>query len=193
MAAFLGLMSGLGVTFAADSGPTAALQAEYVLQPLDMLKVVVFQEEDLEREVRLSQESTVSLPLIGNVALKGRTVREAQDVIRDAYERDYLVNPQISLTVTEYAKQVVNVLGAVTTAGAVEIPPEQPLNLLDAITRAGGFTRLADRRHLKLTRTDEDGKAVTFEINADDIIRGTTDKTWMLKTGDVIYVPERIL
>lgn len=180
---------------AGESGPSVSgtTQAEYVLQPLDLLKVVVFQETDLEREVRLTQESTVSLPLIGTVSLKGKTTREAQQLISEAYEHDFLVNPQISLTVLEYAKQTVNVLGAVTTAGAILIPPEQPLNLLDAVSRAGGFTRLADRRHVKLTRIGDDGRKITFEINADEIIQGATDKTWLLKNGDVVYVAERIL
>jgi polysaccharide export outer membrane protein len=194
VAAFLGLTICLGGLRAADTRTVAApAQAEYVVQPLDVLKVVVFQEEDLEREVRVTQESSVSLPLIGTISLQGRTVREAQELIRDAYERDFLVNPQITLTVTEYAKQVINVLGAVTTAGAIPIPPEQPLNLLDAIARAGGFTRLADRRHIKLTRNGDDGRPVTHEINADEIIQGSTGKTWLLKTGDVVFVPERIL
>jgi polysaccharide export outer membrane protein len=175
------------------SSAPAPAQAEYVLQPLDLLKVVVFQETDLEREVRVTQESSVSLPLVGTIVLKGRTTREAQQLISEAYERDYLVNPQISLTVLEYAKQTVNVLGAVTTAGAILIPPEQPLNLLNAVARAGGFTRLADRRHLKLTRLGDDGRNVTYEINADEIIQGSTDKTWLLKNGDVIFVSERIL
>jgi polysaccharide biosynthesis/export protein len=184
----------LAVNPASAASPSAGTgQAEYVLQPLDLLKVVVFQEPDLEREVRLTQESSVSLPLIGTIELKGRTTREAQQLIGEAYERDFLVNPQISLTVLEYSKQTVNVLGAVTNAGAILIPPEQPLSLLDAVARAGGFTRLADRRHVKLTRIDEDGKNITFEINADEIIQGTTGKTWVLKNGDVVYVTERIL
>jgi polysaccharide export outer membrane protein len=188
------LLTTLAVSAAGAGSPgSTAAQAEYVLQPLDLLKVVVFQETDLEREVRLTQESSVSLPLVGTISLKGRTTREAQQLISEAYEHDYLVNPQISLTVLEYSKQTVNVLGAVTTAGSILIPPEQPLNLLDAVARAGGFTRLADRRHLKLTRIGGDDKKVTYEINADDVIQGSTDKTWILKNGDVIFVPERIL
>lgn len=194
MVAFTGFCLAAAGVFAASETPASApLQGEYVLQPLDLVKIVVFQELDLEREVRLTQDSSISLPLIGTVQLKGHTLREAQETIRAAYERDFLVNPQITLTVVEYAKQMVNVLGAVTTAGAITIPPEQPLNLLDAIARAGGFTRLADRRHVKLTRNGDDGRAVTREINTDDIIQGSSDKNSMLRPGDVIYVPERIL
>jgi polysaccharide export outer membrane protein len=185
---------------AAADGPSAPPnsnppkeQADYVLQPYDLIQVVVFQEPDLARDVRLSQDSTINLPLIGTVDLAGKTVRTAQEAIRSLYDRDYLVNPQINVTVTEYAKQTVNVLGSVNTPGAISIPPEQPLKLLDAITRAGGFTRLADRKRIKLTRLNGDGKTSTTVINADDIIQSNTADTWVLSKGDVIYVPERIL
>jgi polysaccharide export outer membrane protein len=176
---------------AAETVP--AFQPDYILQPYDLVRVVIFQEPDLEREVRLSPDTTLTLPLIRTVDLKGKTVREAQDIIRDRYDRDFLVNPQINFTVLEYSKVTVNVLGAVNTPGAELIPPDQGLKLLDAIAHAGGFTRLADRRHIKLSRTDTGGKTSTFVINADDIIQSTSVDQWPLQKADVIYVPERLL
>jgi len=175
------------------TGAPLPSQPEYVLQPFDVIQVVVFQEPDLERQVRLSQDSTVTLPLIGAIDLKGKTVREAQAVIRGLYDRDYLVNPQINVSVTEYAKVTVNVLGSVDKPGAIPIPPDRSLNLIDAITQAGGFTRLADRKHIKLTRTAEDGKTATIVINADKIIQSTAADAWILQKNDVIFVPENIL
>ncbi len=179
---------------ALTSAVADAARPDYVLEPFDLIHVVVFQELDLERQVRLTQESTVTLPLIGTVSLKNKTVREAQDLIRELYDRDYLVNPQINIGVIEYAKVTVNVLGAVERAGAILIPPDQPLTLLDAITQAGGFTRLADRKHVRLTRMSKDGQgSTTIVINADEIIQSTTADKWPLQKNDMIYVPERIL
>ena len=182
---------------ASEDAPPAAQAAQvhpdYVLQPFDMIQVVVFQEPDLERQVRLSQESSVTLPLIGTVNLKDKTIREAQNLIRDLYDRDYLVNPQINIIVTEYSKVTVNVLGSVDKPGAVAIQPDRPLNLIDAITQAGGFTRLADRKRIKLTRETADGKTTTTVINADEIIQSESADQWILQKGDVIYVPERLL
>ena len=183
---------------AADSGSAQTTgspppaQADYLLQPYDLIEVVVFQETDLAREVRLSQDATISLPLIGSVDLNGRTVREAQELVRKLY-LDYLISPQINITVKEYAKETVNVLGAVNAPGAIGIPPEQPLKLLDAITRAGGFNRLADRKKVKLTRLNGDGKTATYVINVDAIIQSNSNEPWILSRGDVIFVPERIL
>jgi polysaccharide biosynthesis/export protein len=176
---------------AADSNPSS--QPDYVLQPYDLVKIVVFQEPDLEREVRLSPDTTLTLPLIQTVDLKGKTVREAQTIIRELYDKDYLVNPQINITVEEYAKVSVNVLGSVNQPGSVVIPPDQGLNLLDAIAHAGGFNRLADRKSVKLSRTAADGKTTAYVINADDIIQSKSTDPWPLQKGDVIYVPEKLL
>ncbi len=147
----------------------------------------------MDREVRISRESVVSLPLIGRVNLKGLTIRDAERHVAELYDRDYLVNPQINIVVLEYARRTVNVLGSVGEPGEVEFPREEGLTLLDAISRAGGFTRLADRRKIKLTRKGEEGQAETVTINADDIIEGDSSELWVLQTDDLIYVPERIL
>jgi polysaccharide export outer membrane protein len=181
---------------AAQPAPEAAArsQAEYTLQPLDLIKVEIFQEPDLGRQVRLSQESSVTLPLVDRVNLKGKTVLQAQEIIRDLYNRDYLVKPQVNVIVLEYSKHDVKVLGQVSKAGAVEIPADKPLKLLDAIALAGGFTRLADRKRVTLTRANADGTTTTTEINADSILQSKTDSdAWILREGDVINVPERLL
>lgn len=184
----------VGCVLLASRAGAQSAQAEYVLQPMDVVKVEVFQEPDMLREVRIAQDSSINLPLINKVDLKGKTVQEAQDAIRDLYNKDYLVNPQINLTVVEYSKRDVKVLGQVTKAGAVEIPTDRPLKLLDAIALAGGFTRLADRKRVTLTRSNPDGSTTTTEINAESIIqsRNSADQ-WVLQQGDVINVPERLL
>jgi polysaccharide export outer membrane protein len=193
----LALAAGLCLVRAGDApaptpAPLPAQEADYNLQASDLIRVEVFQEDGLKREVRLSQDYTVTLPLIGTISLKGMTVRQANDMIQKLYDQDYLVNPQVSVSVLEYSVRTVNVLGAVTKAGAVTFPPEQSMNLLDAIAGAGGFTRLADRSKIKLTRQMVDGKNEAHIIDADEIIQGQTKKDWPLQKGDVIYVPERV-
>lgn len=167
-------------------------KADYTLQPSDLVRVQIFQEDDLTREVRISQENRIQLPLIGAIEVKGMNVRELQETIRGLYDRDYLVNPQVNVFVLEYAKRSVNVLGSVNSPGVVLFPQEQGMNLLDAIARVGGFSRLADRKRIKLTRLIE-GKTSTYIINADDVIQGNVKETWDLVQHDVIFVPERIL
>ena len=177
----------------AEDQPPAATSTDYVMQPSDLIRVMVFQEPDLMREVRITQEYTITLPLIGTIDLRNKTVRQAEEIIRSLYDKDYLVNPQINLTVLEYTQRTVKVLGAVNQPGAIVFPPEQKMGLLEAIARAGGFSRIAERRKVRLSRTLEDGKSENYIINTDEMIQGASAEQWLLTKGDVIFVPERIL
>lgn len=180
-----------------DKGPGASgavgASFDYLLQPSDLLHVQVFQEEDLTREVRISQEYTITLPLIGVIDVRGKSVRQCEDYVCALYGKDFLVNPQVTIGVKEYAKRTVDVQGQVGQPGAIEFPQEKGLTLIQAITRAGGFTRLADKKRLLLTRHKSDGSIVTFTINATDLIDGTSKDSWPLQKDDSIFVPERIL
>jgi polysaccharide export outer membrane protein len=81
----------------------------------------------------------------------------------------------------------------VNSPGVVVIPPEEGLTLLGAISRAGGFTRLADGRKVILSRTGPDGNREAVMINTDNLLkRGTGDDVPLLP-DDVINVGERIL
>jgi len=163
---------------------------DYILRPSDTLQVRVFQEEDLTREVSISQEFTLSLPLIGTLNLKDKTVRQAEELVRQLYDRDFLVNPQVTVTVLRYAERTVNVIGQVNSPGAIPFPVEQGLTLLEAITRAGGFSRIADQKDVRITRMDEKGVSKTFSVNVQRLIDSRSSNLWSLQVGDVVYVPE---
>ena len=173
------------------SAPAATVSADYVLRPSDLLQIKIFQEDDLTREVSISGEYTISLPLIGTVDVRGRTVRQLEEVIRQLYDRDYLVNPQVTLIVVRYAERSVNVIGSVNSPQAVPFPPERGLTLLEAIARAGGFSRLADRSRVSITRIDDRGVSNTFTVDAGRLIDGKSPDLGLLQVGDVINVPEK--
>lgn len=167
--------------------------SDYVLQPADLIRVVIFQEPDLQREVRITQEHTITLPLLGSIDVKGKTVRQAEEIIRARYDKDYLVNPQVNLTVLEYVENIVQVVGAVNSPGVVKFPPEQKLTLVEAIARAGGQARIADLRKVRLTRLNAEGQTENFTVNVDELMKGGSAEQWVLIKGDVIFVPERLL
>lgn len=186
------LLVSLGTAVRATE-PERGASSDYVLQPLDLLKVVIFQEPDLEREVRISQEYSINLPLIGSVNLTGKTVRQAEEMVRALYDADFLKNPQISIRVLEYTPRTVQVLGAVNQAGTIMFTPEKQMSIVEAIARAGGHSRLADLKKVRLTRQLGGGRTETFTINVDEVMKGVTSEPWLLQKDDVIVVPERIL
>lgn len=196
------LFSIIALAFAVFVGATQAAEpkaapADYVLQPGDVVRVQVFQETQLDRDVRISQKGEIFLPLVGRIEVKDRTLSSVEQTVTDLYKRDYLVNPQVNITVMEYQSRTVNVIGAVNAPQAIPYPPEQALTLLDAISRAGGFNRFADKKRVRLTRTGADGRPVNTTINAEELLTGDNAKDsanqWMLLANDVIFIPERLL
>lgn len=178
---------------ARDAGQPEAASGEYVLQPQDLIRVQIFQEPDLNRDLRLSQEFSVTLPLIGTIDLKDKKVRQAEELIRKLYDADYLVKPQVNITVVEYAPRTMEVFGAVGIPGVIVFPREEQLTLTGAISRAGSFNRLANKKAVTLKRILPDGKIETFAVNVEELMKGETSNTWPLQPGDVVTVPERIL
>jgi len=176
-----------------DSAGSAGTPGDYLLQPGDTVRIQIFQEPDLDREIMVSVEGEIFLPLIGRLVVKDRTVVQVEETVRTLYDRDYLVNPQVNLAVIKYRERTVNVIGAVNSPQAINYPPEQPITFLDAISRAGGFNRYANRKAVRLTRTYRDGHAENFTIDADALISGDKVDRWVLLSGDVIFVPESML
>jgi polysaccharide biosynthesis/export protein len=170
-----------------------ASSLDYRLRPSDILQIKVFQEEDLTREVSVSQDYTVSLPLIGTVNVRNTSARKLEDDIRRLYDRDFLVNPQVSLIVVRYAERSVNVMGSVNQPQAVAFPPEKGLTLLDAITRAGGFSRLGDRTNVRVRRNNDKGVSETYIIDVNSLIEGKSTDLWFLQVDDVVVVKEKFI
>ena len=186
-------LAGVSLPAAAPADKPTARASLYRLHPMDLIKVQVFQEPDLDRELRVSRDHTIVVPLVGVVDVRNLTVRDAELLLTELYQRDFLVNPQINITVAEYSPRAVNVLGAVANPGSVVIPPEKDLTLLDAVARSGGFNRFANRAKVSLTRTIASGQTENYTINADDLVSGDNNDRWLIRDGDIIYVPERVL
>ena len=171
-------------------------KADYILQPQDVIRVQVFQEEDVNKQadgLSISRDLTVTLPLIGTISLKGKSVRQAEEMIRALYDKDYIVNPQVTLTVLKYSERTVNVVGSVTKQDRIQFPQERGLSIIDAISLAGGPTRFADLKHVRLTRKNANGESENTTIDVDAMMKKSGTDPVMLQPDDVVFVPERIL
>ncbi len=176
-----------------NSGIGVIVGENYVLKPSDVISVEVYQEEDLNKDVRIEGDGTVALALIGKVKVAGMTVAEAQSLITDLYNRDYLVDPQVSLLVVNFSPKVVHILGQVNGPGMVQIPPDRELTLTEAIASVGGVSRLGNPKSITIKRVDEDGRARQMEVNFNRIVTDPDVKDITLKEGDTVWVPERII
>lgn len=165
----------------------------YVLKSSDVVSVEVYQEEDLNKNVRVEGDGTVALALIGKVKVAGMTVAEAQSLITDLYNRDYLVDPQVSLLVVQFSPKVVHILGSVNSPGVVDIPPDRDLTLTEAIAGVQGVSRLGNPKSITIKRSGENGRARQMEVNFSRIVTDPNVQDVVLQQGDTVWVPERII
>lgn len=173
------------------SGGASSSSKSYQLSPNDLLELKVFQEPDLDTKVRISKDGTVTLPLIGNMKLQGMTVEQAAATIRDQLDRRFLVNPQVNLTVVDYAKRRFTVMGEVQKPGSFEIPNEENVNLLQAIALAGGYTRIGEPTRVTVVRV-ENGQRVIHKLNAKSMARDQKAPPFEIKPEDTITVGESV-
>jgi len=185
---------GFALTASAQSAPAttdAPAASNYVLVANDLIKLTVFQESDLETSVRISKDGMVNFPLIGPVKVGGRTVQDAAKLIRDLLAKDYLVSPQVNLTVMEYSKRRFTVLGQVQRPGAYDMPDRDTVTLLQALGMAGGYTRIADPGKITVRRTRSGSEGV-IRLNARRMASGEVTSDFEVLPGDVITVGESI-
>ena len=159
-------------------------EKEYIISSGDILEISVYGEADLSTTVRVSQSGTINYTILGTIKAAGFSVRELEKNIQSLLGEDYLVIPQVSIFVKEYAK--ISLLGALKRPGSYEL--KQNLTLTEAIAIAGGFTESADDTNVKIIRT-AGGKKETFEINVARILKKAAQDI-ELKAGDVIMVEE---
>lgn len=162
----------------------------YRLSPNDLIRIKVFQEDDLTTELRLAKDGTGTYPLLGVITLGGRTVDEAAATLREQLGKDYLVNPQVTITVVEYSKRRFTVLGQVQKPGSYDIPSEESVTLLQAIAMAGGFTRLAVQSKVTITRTV--GGKKTFSVDVKSAANDPGTKLMEILPDDTIIISERV-
>jgi polysaccharide export outer membrane protein len=165
----------------------------YILKPSDVIQVSVYQEPDLDKSVRIEADGTVTLALVNKIKVSDLTVSEAQDLITQLYNRDYLVDPQISVLVTSFSPKLVRILGSVNRPGVIDMPPDREMTLTEAIANANGVSRLGNPKSITIKRVGADGETQQFEVNFNRILMNANAKDIVLEEGDTIWIPERII
>jgi len=157
----------------------------------DLIDVRVLQEDELNSKTRVDPDGTVTLPLLGTIRVGGKSVLEARNVIKAALQKDYLYNPQVQLTVVEYAKRRFAVLGEVSRPGYFEMPQTGKVTLLEAIAMAGGYTAIADNRKVSVKRV-VNGKEAVIPLNARAMAKESGAKIFELQPDDTVTVGQSI-
>ncbi|MGI5818432.1 MAG: SLBB domain-containing protein [Armatimonadota bacterium] len=171
------------ILLAVTVGHAQAPLAGYTASTGDVLDVTVFGEQQLSGQFRVGPTGTLSMPVVGNVEVGGRTLKEIEDDISTQLQR-LIKRPMVTVALDELASQrKVYTTGEVQQVGAMILP--FGATVADAVTAAGP-NELADLRSVRLTRTG--GPTITVDLSG---LRTATelDAFIPLQYGDAIYVP----
>jgi polysaccharide export outer membrane protein len=162
---------------------------EYRLGPENVLVIEVYfgKDETINKKVRVTAKGMITFPLLGEVPVSGLTISELESKLTYLLEKDYLVNPQVSVFIEEYS--TVSILGQVEHPGS--FPIKGRLSVVELISLAGGFTKIAAKNNVRILRKTPDGAQKTIIVNVNDIInKGIEDQDITLEPGDIVTVPE---
>jgi polysaccharide export outer membrane protein len=126
------------VALPASESDEVGIRGPYRVGPGDVLDIVVFEVEELSRPAVVTPRGTISLPLIGELPVEGRTTLEIEAGLKDQYGERYLRDPQISVSVADFRSQPVSVVGAVKEPGVYQLQGDR--RLVEVLAMAGGFT-----------------------------------------------------
>ena len=170
--------------------PVIVFSEEYKIETGDVVSVTVYEQPDLSTKARVDSSGEITVPLIGNVSIGGLSENEAVKKITALLEKDYLVNPHVSIFIQEYHPKKVFVMGFVNRPGEYELFKDRDTTVIEAITMAGGFKEGAAQNGTKIIRK-ENNTQITIPVKIADITqKGRKEEDIPLKPGDVIFVPE---
>lgn len=162
------------------------LDDQYQIGAGDVVALSVWKDPALSRQVAVLPDGTVSLPLVGQVVVSGKTVKTLEQEIRTKIKK-YLPDPVLDVSVVAVNSMLVYVIGKVRAPGRYAV--QTNINVLQLLAIAGGLDKHADEDDIKIYR-EENHQTTIFSFEYDDVIDGEQlEQNIRLKRGDVVVVP----
>ncbi len=172
--------------------PAPSLAQEYTIGPRDVLKIIVWGQDDLTREYPVDQDGLVPFPLVGRVKAAGLTVREFASRLTELLEKDYLVNPQVSVSVKEYLSRKVHVLGEAERPGLFYLTGST--TILEILSKAGGLSKMAGKQLVLVRSQPSAGGAgagnTILRLDLDKVQAGDVAQNIRMEDEDTIFIPK---
>jgi protein involved in polysaccharide export with SLBB domain len=169
--------------------PASSAGPDMTLGPGDTFEVSVYDQKELSGKYQVADDGTINFPMVGMVKVAGRGPTAVARTIQDTLQsKQILRNPSVSIFVLEYASKRINVVGAVQKPGS--LPWTAGMSAVQAISVAGGLTPLAAANETIVTRQVA-GKPRRYKVSVRRITEGQ-EQDFILRAGDIVYVPERI-
>ena len=164
--------------------------SEFVLGAGDTVEFAVYRQDNLNRSVKIDTSGKVMFPLIGDIQVAGKNIFTLRDELKERYSV-YLVNPQITVTVTAISSKKFMVLGEVNSPGVFTLDTD--LTIVEAIAKAGGMTQAAKENKVIVIRRGRE-KPELLSFNFKDVWeKGDVTRDVTLRPGDIVYASTRAI
>jgi len=161
-------------------------QDKYLLGPEDAIEISVWKEPDLTKQLVVRPDGKITYPLIGEVQASGFTVKQLQEEISKRLEK-YVTDAHVTVILLKAQNYKIYVTGKVNKPGDFMVG--KPVNVMQAISMAGGLTPFASPGSITVLRTTS-GKEEIYPFNYKEVARGLMlEQNRMLMPGDVVVVP----
>jgi polysaccharide biosynthesis/export protein len=164
---------------------TSSLQInDYRIGPKDLLEITVFGLPELSQTVRVSEDGSITMSILGRIEVSGLTAQELEKKLAKILDQQFTKEARVTVFIKEYQK--VSVIGAVGRPGLYELVG--PTTLLQAIAQAGGLTDQAVNE-IYIYRQSADGKQTIIAVSLEDLANGKQEFNLELQPKDIISVP----
>lgn len=158
---------------------------DYRIGPKDLLEITVFELPELNQTVRVSEDGSITLSLLGKVDVAGLTAQELEKKLAGLLDKQFTKGAHVTIFIKEYQK--VSVMGAVGRPGQYEMVG--PTTLLQMIAQAGGLTAQATNE-LFIYRSGPDGRQTRIAVKVEDLMsNGNQDLNMQLQPKDIVVIP----
>ena len=160
--------------------------SSYPIGTQNLLQIKIFGEAGVNQLYRVDEDGYIKHALAGRIKVGGLTVTEAEKLVEQRLDGDYIINPQVNIFVLEYSH--FSILGEVRRPGSYEITGR--ISVIRAISLAGGFTPIASQRGVQIIRKNANGSESKIAVDAVKIMEGSLSNEQDLQADDVIVVPK---
>jgi polysaccharide biosynthesis/export protein len=174
---------------------TAVVQndAGYRINGGDLLHISVYGEQNLDKDVPVQPDGGVAFPLVGNLNARGMTLKELQGKIaanlRESQYFPNLTDNEVTVSMVKATGNSVSVVGQVKAPGTFAYDTQ--LDVMQALSLAGGLTPFASKSKIKILRRDEAGTQTAILFDYSEVEDGEQlEKNILLRGGDVVVVPQ---
>lgn len=179
-AVLLASLSALGSAQAQEAGA-------YALNPGDVLRISVWREEELSREVIVRPDGRITFPLIGEVEAAKRSAEDVRTAIVGRLV-DFIPDPVVTVSVLSAQGNKFYVIGKVPRPG--EYAMDRPMTVIQALALAGGLAQFANGNRIQILRREDGGRQRAIAFKYSDVESGDRlESNIELLSGDVIVVP----